>query len=51
VVAGTPTRAAIYVRVSTREQSTETQAAEWCPIGLIEYLLKKTLDLVPGGKV
>ena len=51
MVAGTLTRAAIYVRVSTREQSTETQAAERCPIGLIEYLLKKSLDLVPGGKV
>jgi len=27
------------------------QAAERCPIGLIEYLLKKALDLVPGGRV
>jgi hypothetical protein len=51
VVAGTLTRVAIYVRVSTREQSTETQATERCPIGLIEYLVKKALDLVPGGKV
>jgi hypothetical protein len=27
------------------------QAAARCPIDLIEYLLKKALDLVPGGKV